>query len=85
MTIHVQVTLCDSLTLTVDRMDTRKKQMLLRHRETIVKDLDAKEVLDELYSSGVLTSEDIEKIRSQVRKPHIYPDDSHSYLHNSFI
>lgn len=61
------MTLCDSVVLTVDRMDSLKKMMLQRHRDKIVRDLDAKHVIDELYSNNVLSIEDTEKIRSQVR------------------
>lgn len=59
------MTLCDSLT--VDRMDAGRRQMLKMHRETIVTDLDANDIIDELYSQKVLTSEDIENIRAHVR------------------
>lgn len=47
-------------------MNIMKKLMLQKHREKIVRDLEAKDILDELYSEGILTSEDIEKVRNEV-------------------
>lgn len=47
-------------------MDAGRKQMLQMHRDTIVTDLEANDIIDELYSQKVLSSEDIEKIKSQV-------------------
>lgn len=60
------MTLCDKVRLTISRMKASNRLMLQKHRETIVKDLEANDVLDELYSEKVLTFEETEKIKAQV-------------------
>lgn len=66
ITCAFDVMQCVSVWVTVDIMNA-KKLLLQTCREIIVKDLHPTDVVDELYSKKVLTEEDANKIKNQVR------------------
>lgn len=55
-----------TVSLTVDRMHSAKRLLLQQSRDKIVKDLDAIDVLDHLFSKKILTEDDTIKIRNLV-------------------